>query len=126
MKLLVFANFLPVFADKVAEDMVSKFNRVFCRTIFIPAYDIFNVAPLSAVVNDFVDEIPVCFIRILLASRFSWFCYMFVFVTCLLCFVRCFVTTRFGLGGLRMRYAVNGECIRYALLFYGNGVGLHF
>lgn len=124
MTLLLLVNFLSVSANKVAWDMVREVNRVICRSISIAGYDMFYVAALPDVSNYLVIIVLVCNIGFVWC-RASRFCLMSVCIG-ILCFVRCLVGTAFGLEARYIRYAVDGDCVRYDFLSYGYDAGLHF
>lgn len=110
----------------MVRDMVCGFNHVFCRSISVTAYDVFNVTALANVTDDFVDSVLVRIILMWLVCRLSRSCFVRVFVGSLFRLVRFLVMAAISLKRRCIRYPVYKACIQDTVLAHGHGTGAHF
>lgn len=73
--------------------MARRRYSVFCRSISIPAHNVFHVTALPDVSNNFVSHVLNRIVLGLLSYRCSRFRFMRLHVWCLFCLGRCFITT---------------------------------
>lgn len=71
-------NFFSIFAEKIMWDVVRGPDRNFCRSIFIPAYNVLSIACFTNVTDDFVEGVLLCISRMWLVCWFSLYCFMHV------------------------------------------------
>lgn len=117
---------MPIFADKIFWDAICELNHVFCRSISIPANNVLDVAALTDVADNFVNDIQICISRMWLVLRFSRVCFVCVFVGNLFCLVQFLMRTAISSGRWRTRYTVYEDFVWDAVLVYGYGISSHF
>lgn len=81
MKFFLYAYDLPIFDDKMFS-MDHKLGRVICRSIFVSAYNVHDVAALTNVKVEFVEDVLFRIGRIWLECPFSQNCIVRFFVGC--------------------------------------------
>lgn len=101
--------------------MVHGFNRVFCRFIFVPAYNGFHVTVSPYMSNYFVSYVLARIIHFV-RCRFSRLLLRCFYVCCLFRLVQCLFMTMSSTGIWRVRYAVNGDIFWNTVLVNGYSI----